>query len=222
MFGEYAPGDHTKTVRILRNAGGAFNTPPITTASDVGEATIAFQSCTMGTLSYRFFAGGLNRSGTIPLTRLSPDVHCQLFENGGSPQSVSLSNGINEGLNAAWYQPSTSGQGVQMEFIPARNEMYTAWFTYAPNAAGSGPSGQNWYSILGPYAPGSTSIFNAIIYRNSGGSFDTPPITTAVPVGTADILFHSCATATLNYRFNDGRVGQIPLDRLTANTLCTP
>lgn len=222
LFGNYAQGDRVKTIRILRNTGGTFDAPPMTTADDVGEATIAFQSCTMGTLSYRFFAGGLNRSGTIPLTRLSPDVNCQLIQNGGQAPAVSFSNGINEGLNAAWYEHATSGQGFQIEFIPARNEMYTAWFTYSPNSAGSGPEGQSWYSILGTYASGATNIFNATIYRNIGGNFDTPPITTGVPVGTADILFQSCHNATLNYRFNDGRVGQIPLDRLTANTSCTP
>ncbi|MDZ4811491.1 MAG: S8 family peptidase [Pseudomonadota bacterium] len=222
LFGEYTPGDRSKTLRILRNTGGAFDTPPITTAVDVGTATITFQSCSRATLNYQFTSANANRSGEIVMTRLSPDVHCQLIENGQQPAAVSVSSGINEGLTAAWFEPATSGQGFQFEFMPSRGQMFTTWFTYAPNATGSGASGQRWYSISGNYAPGSLDVLGAVIYNNTGGNFDAQPPTVGQPIGTADIHIQGCYSARLDYHFNDGRTGQIPLERLTANTICLP
>jgi len=100
--------------------------------------------------------------------------------------------------------------------------MFTTWFTYAPNATGSGASGQRWYSISGNYAPGSLDVLGAVIYNNTGGNFDAQPPTVGQPIGTADIHIQGCYSARLDYHFNDGRTGQIPLERLTANTICLP
>ena len=48
---------------------------PITTAQPVGTATLSFDTCSSGQLSYTF-TDGTGRTGTIPLTRLTQNVTC--------------------------------------------------------------------------------------------------------------------------------------------------
>ena len=62
------------------------------------------------------------------------------------------------------------------------------------------------------------------IYRNTGGNFNAPPVTSATPVGTATLSFASCTSGQLDYEFSDGtnRNGTIALTRLTQSVTCTP
>ena len=62
-----------------------------------------------------------------------------------------------------------------------------------------------------------------IVYRNTGGNFDAPPITNAVAVGTATLSFQSCTSGRFDYEINlDGtaRTGSIPLSRLGSAQYC--
>jgi hypothetical protein len=221
LSGTYAPGTRSQQLTIYRNTGGSFATPPVTTGVPVGQATLSFQSCAKGTLSYHFNDG--RPDGTIALDRLTPDVSCQTIQNGGQAASHSFSaTGIHEGLTANWYNQSTGGQGFEIEIMPTINQAFIQWYTYAPNAAGTDQ--QRWYSMLGPFQAGSRDMFNLPIYSNTGGQFNALPVTTPVMVGHADVSFSSCTNATISYRFDDGRSGTIPLTRLTGRTspLCTP
>jgi peptidyl-Asp metalloendopeptidase len=221
LSGSYAPGTRIQQLTIYRNTGGSFATPPATTGVPVGQATLSFQSCSKGTLSYHFNDG--RPDGTIPLDRLTPDVSCQTIQNGGQalPHSFSAT-GIHEGLTANWFNQATGGQGFEIEIMPTISQAFIQWYTYAPNAAGTDQ--QRWYSILGPFQAGSRDMFNLPIYSNTGGQFNALPITQTVRVGYADVSFGSCTTATINYRFDNGPSGTIPLSRLTGRTspLCTP
>jgi serine protease len=221
LSGAYAAGTRSQQLTIYRNTGGSFATPPATTGVPVGQATLSFQSCAKATLSYHFNDG--RPDGTIALDRLTPDVSCQIIQNGGQAASHSFSaTGIHEGLTANWFNPATSGQGFEVEIMPTINQAFIQWYTYAPNAAGTDQ--QRWYSMLGPFQTGSRDMFNLPIYSNSGGQFNALPITAPVIVGRADVSFSSCTNATINYRFDDGRVGSVALTRLTGRTspLCTP
>jgi hypothetical protein len=58
------------------------------------------------------------------------------------------------------------------------------------------------------------------IYAGYGGNFAAPPSIAATQVGTATLTFTSCGSGVLNYSFYGGRIGTIPLSRLTANITC--
>ena len=61
------------------------------------------------------------------------------------------------------------------------------------------------------------------IYQNTGGNFNALPTTMAQAVGTATLSFASCTSGQLSYNFTDGsgRMGNIPLTRLTQNVTCS-
>jgi hypothetical protein len=124
------------------------------------------------------------------------------------------------GLTGAWYNPMTSGQGLQVEvyqdlFSPGQGYLQAGWFTF--DTAGA----QRWYTLSGSVSTGQSSA-PLTIYQNIGGNFYAPPVTAAQTVGSANISFSRCDQGMLNYNFNDGRVGSIPLSRLTQNVTCVP
>ena len=212
-------GQATATLTIYQNAGGAFNAPPVTTAVAVGTATISFDSCTSGTLAYAF-SDGSGRSGSIPLTRLTQNMTCQVTT--ARPTNADFAYSGN------WYAPATSGQGVTVELNPASSALFFAWYTYAPNGVGGGASGQRWYTGLASYATGARTI-TVQLRETSGGAFDTPtvPSPATVVVGTGTLTFQSCTSATLSYTFtagsNGGQAGTLALTRVgPVPPGCTP
>jgi hypothetical protein len=107
------------------------------------------------------------------------------------------------------YGDTLYGQGIVL----------ATWFTY-DNFVG-GAERQRWYTLSGPVASGQTQVLMTI-YQNTGGNFNAPPATTALPVGTATLSFDSCASGQLIYNFADGsgRASTIRLTRLTQNVTC--
>jgi hypothetical protein len=75
LGGPVASGQTQASLTIYRNTGGNFDAPPRTMEQPVGTATLSFDSCTSGQLTYNF-TDGSGRASTIPLTRLMPDVLC--------------------------------------------------------------------------------------------------------------------------------------------------
>ena len=144
--------------------------------------------------------------------------------SGAVPSFHLTANGINPGLNGAWFNPATGGQGFQFDFAPRNgNYVYIGWYTYALNGtASSGLSGQRWYSIQGNYTPGLRSVQNLAIWESTGGRFNAAlPAATHVQVGTADLLFTSCTTAQLTYRIPGRPVRAIALSRLVGEYGCS-
>jgi hypothetical protein len=73
--GSMISGASYGSFQIFRNTGGNFDAGPITTAQAIGSGTLAFSSCAQGVLTYAF-TDGSGRAGTIPLSRLTPNVTC--------------------------------------------------------------------------------------------------------------------------------------------------
>ena len=133
------------------------------------------------------------------------------------------------GYTGSWFEPATSGQGIELEVYPsaksdpnsksAQASMFLSWFTYDTTAGGA--DHQRWYTAFGTTVSGEP-IVPLTIYQNTGGSFDAPPMTNGQPVGTATLYFNSCTTGSFSYSFSDGtgRMGTIPLTRLTQNVTC--
>jgi hypothetical protein len=73
--GQVVSGQPNATLTIYQNTDGNFNAPPVTMAQPVGTATLSFDTCSSGQLTYTF-TDGTGRTGTIPLTRLTLNVTC--------------------------------------------------------------------------------------------------------------------------------------------------
>jgi hypothetical protein len=210
--GPMVTGQPSATLTIYRNTGGNFNAPPVTESVVVGTATLSFDSCTSGTLSYRF-TDGTGRTGSIPLSRLTQSMTCSII--GTRPTNADFA------FSGNWYDPATSGQGVTVEVNPGSQVLFLAWYTYAPNGAGAGAAGQRWYTAeqTVPLLPGTRTI-PLRFFETTGGAFDrtTSPEPRTVVVGSGTLAFHSCASARLSYNFtagsSSGASGAIALTRV--------
>jgi hypothetical protein len=208
--GQMVSGQPYASLTIYRNTGGNFNAPPITNAQVVGNATLSFDTCSSGQLSYNF-TDGTGREGSILLTRLTQNVTCTTTT--ARPANADFA------FSGNWYDPATSGQGLTVELNPINGVLFAPWYTYAPNAAGSGAAGQRWYTVQAAHTPGMRTI-PVTIYETTGGVFDkpTPPGQNTVPVGSGTVAFQSCSAATFSYNFTggstSGQSGTITLRRV--------
>ena len=55
-------GQTQVALTIYQNTGGNFNAPPITTAQPIGTATLSFDSCTSGELTYNLDGSRVDHS----------------------------------------------------------------------------------------------------------------------------------------------------------------
>ena len=213
--GQVVTGQPSASLTIYQNTGGNFNAPPVTNAQPVGSATLSFDTCTSGQLSYSF-SDGSGRTGTMPLIRLTQNVTCSTTTPHPTNADFALSGN--------WFGgAATSGQGFTVELNPTSGALFAAWYTYVPSGTAAGAAGQRWYTAQGGVTPGMRSI-PVTIYETSGGIFDkpTPPGQSTVPVGTGTMAFQSCSAATFSYAFTGGtsaglsgtialiRVGPVP------------
>jgi hypothetical protein len=203
-------GATTIPITIAQNVGGNFATGPVTTSTVVGSGALAFGDCNDGALTYAF-TDGSGRSGTIPMTRLTPNVTC--VAAGAAPTNADFS------LSGNWFDPATSGQGFVFEVNPLAPVAFFAWYTYSPTGQAAGAAGQRWYTGQGAFTPGSRTMGLTLV-ETTGGVFDrpTPAGQRSVAVGTASVTFMSCTAAELTYDFTGGtsagRSGTIMLRRV--------
>ena len=153
----------------------------------------------------------------------SPRVNFDHVEFGPAGTVVSFIDINQEGLGGTWYNPETSGQGLQFQITPATSPaadgaLFGAWFTY-DTEPGNTTDHQRWYSIQGGIPSGATNA-SFVIYQNTGGNFDAGPPTSAARVATGTLRFENCGRGTFDYAFDDGRTGSIPLQRILANVAC--
>ncbi len=145
--------------------------------------------------------------------------HVQFGASGTVPSNVNINQ---EGLSGTWYNPATSGQGIQLTFspddaTPGQGSLFGAWYTYDITAGQT--DSQRWYSLESGITGDADSV-SVTIFQNTGGNFNAPPTTSAVSVGTGTLTFDSCQTGSFDYAFDDGRTGTIPLQRLLPNVEC--
>jgi len=149
------------------------------------------------------------------------DAHFDHVAFGPTGTALGIVNVNQEGLSGTWYNPATSGQGMQFQFSPDDDNpgdgtLFGAWYTY--DVPGP-PSSQRWYSVQTELT-GDAQSATVRIYRNTDGNFDAPPVTSAEQVGTGVLTFDTCDTGEFSYVFGDGRVNTIPLRRLLPNVDC--
>ncbi len=193
LSGTVASGQTQIPLTIYQNTGGNFNAPPITTAQPIGTATLSFDSCTSGELTYNL----MGRASTIALTRLMQNETC----------SATFAPPTNDEFwrSGDYYDIATSGQGLAVEVNPISGLLFFAWMTYAPNGADAGPAGQRWYTGVGKWLPGNLDSVPVQLYESTGGLFDQgEPVPTTVPVGSATLSFVNNCDVKLSFNFMGG------------------
>ena len=128
---------------------------------------------------------------------------------------------MNAGLNDAWYNPITDGQGFFITVFPELGKVSLAWFTYDTSlppvdaSADLGSPGHRWLTALGDI-DGDTAVLDITIA--SGGLFDTA--TEVQPVqstndGTITLSFSDCNSGMIDYDIPSiGRQGSVPIERV--------
>jgi len=134
---------------------------------------------------------------------------------------------MNAGLNDAWYDPSTSGQGFFITVFPDLGAVTLAWFTYdtelpPPGAtANLGDPGHRWLTALGAI-DGNQALMD--IEMTSGGLFDTyTEITRTDPPGSDGTLlltFDDCNSGTVEYDIPSiNQQGIVPIQRVANDNI---
>jgi hypothetical protein len=110
---------------------------------------------------------------------------------------------INSGLNDAWYNPETAGQGFIISVFPEISQVFMAWFTYdveRPDdsvTANLGEPGHRWLTAQGPYVDNQAVLE---VWNTVGGIFDSAvPTPFSEKDGEIIIEFTDCNAATLTY-----------------------
>jgi len=134
--------------------------------------------------------------------------------------------GINAGLNDAWFNLATNGQGFLIAVFPDIKQMFVAWFTYDTErppedvTAMLGEPGHRWLTAQGPY-DGDTA--NLTIFVTAGGVFDAAEpkaVTDLEGDGTMTIEFAGCNEGLVNYSITSlGISGQIPIERIVLDNV---
>ena len=127
---------------------------------------------------------------------------------------------INAGLNDAWFNPVTDGQGFFITVFPELGFVSLAWFTYDTElppvdaTANLGDPGHRWLTALGEIDGDQSEMGISI---TSGGLFDTPPDETLPRIedGTIVLKFNNCNEGTVSYEIPSiNAMGEVPIQRI--------
>ena len=134
---------------------------------------------------------------------------------------------INPGLNDAWYNPQTTGQGFFITVFPDLNAVSLAWFTYDTELppmdaiANLGDAGHRWLTAIGPIVDNQSMME---IEMTSGGLFDSSAeVTRTDPPGsdgTIILTFDGCNSGTVEYDIPSiNRQGVVPIRRVANDNI---
>lgn len=131
---------------------------------------------------------------------------------------------INAGLNDAWFNPETNGQGFFIVVYPDIETMFLSWFTFDTQrpdesvTAQLGEPGHRWLTALGNFS-GNQAVLDISVSR--GGVFDNgEPVPAVSPDGTVVVEFTDCSTGTVSYDIPSiGQQGVIPIQRVAPDNV---
>ena len=129
---------------------------------------------------------------------------------------------MNAGLNDAWYNPATNGQGFFVTVFPDLGFVTLAWFTYDTElppmdaTANLGDPGHRWLTA-GGVIDGDKAVMN--IELTSGGLFDAASeVLRTDPVGsdgTLTLKFDNCSMGSIEYDITSiNAQGTVPIQRV--------
>ena len=131
---------------------------------------------------------------------------------------------INPGLNDAWYNSETNGQGFFITVFPDLEVISLAWFTYETErpaegvAANLGDAGHRWLTALGPYSGNDAQLEITV---TTGGIFDSmEPVPDNAPGGTIQLHFNDCNSGIVSYDIPSiNRTGEVPIKRVATDNV---
>lgn len=229
---------NTANLTVTLTTGGLFDDSTPTVNTSEGTMTLSFSDCATGTVDYNFTAGGV--SGSVPISRIANDnvpiceqmdgipddfmdkTNKEVIATKPAPASEKLNAsaifGISPGLNGAWFNPATAGQGFFLEVFADINLVFMSWFTYDTTqpvegaTAQVGDPGHRWLTAQGSF-DGTTANLNVTL--TTGGLFDDPTPVINTPEGTITLTFQDCSSGTVDYNFTAAGVsGSVPIARL--------
>jgi hypothetical protein len=122
---------------------------------------------------------------------------------GTAPLPIRDISVINAGLNDAWFDPATSGQGFFISVYPDTETIIMSWLTYDTEApsqdvnANLGDPCQRWFTAQGHYQGPAADL---VVYSSSGGLFDqTAPAPVLREIGSISLHFEHCNSGTVTY-----------------------
>jgi len=128
---------------------------------------------------------------------------------------------MNPGLNDAWFNPATDGQGFFITVFPDLGVVLLAWFTYdtalppAGASANLGDPGHRWLTAIGPIE-GNRAVLEIEIA--SGGLFDDPALVGRAIDGSITLTFNDCSSGTVDYDIQSiNRQGSVPIKRVAVD-----
>jgi hypothetical protein len=162
--------------------------------------------------------------GEIDGTPIFTGEHPVQYYSGRDPEAEFSKFMINAGLNDAWYNPETAGQGILVSVFPDEELLFIAWFTYDLERPGDdveaqlGDPGHRWLTAAGKYAEDRAVLDIDVA---SGGVFDSAvPVVEHTPDGSMIIEFTSCTAGTVTYDIPSvDRQGVIPLERIALDNV---
>lgn len=133
---------------------------------------------------------------------------------------------INAGLNDAWFNPSTGGQGFNITVYPVIKEVFVTWFTYDVErppgdvTAMLGEPGHRWLTAQGPYDDDTATL---TIHVTEGGVFDSAQPVTSTDQdgdGTLKLEFSGCNEGLVTYEITSLDIsGEIPIERIVLDNV---
>jgi hypothetical protein len=198
---------------LSETLGGQFDDPQETSTNPVGTVTVSFSDCEQGQMVYSIDTDG--REGTIPLERLIPGSGNTCEDQSGTAAAATEAVDINAGMDGAWFDTNTPGQGFFIDVHPdpeGGNFIFVSWFTYGDDTA----SGLRWLTAQGSFEG---SIAEIDVFETTGGSFDDPQEPSTTQVGTMSLDFTDCNNAQIAYSLPvNGAEGDIAITRVVPGT----
>jgi hypothetical protein len=138
--------------------------------------------------------------------------------------SSSSSFQINAGLNGAWFNPETAGQGFFIDVLPKIGKMFLSWFTFdtvrPPGSyqANLQEPGHRWITAFGNFNH-NQAVLDIDVAQ--GGVFDSrTPVPTHGPDGSISVEFRNCSEGTVTYNIPSiNRQGVVPIQRLSSDNV---
>ncbi len=206
LQGVSEPAAATQTLDLFVTDDGVFNRPPAVSARRVGSGTFRILSPTQLRLDFNFDEADPRwpADGWMTLTKLAgnPGIALNLQERQ---------------LEGSWYNPVTSGQGLNIDLItldhgPAM--VFMPWYTYSADG-----SQRLWLTLQGRAEPDDESVITLDILLNENGRFNQPPATPAERFGLARVRKTSLDTMQVAFEFDTDdprwqREGTMTLQRI--------
>lgn len=179
-----------------------------------------WQSTLLADTPHNILTFGVGEDGSVYMASQASGV---FLLSDGDPVPENFQ--INAGLNDAWFNPETPGQGFLTSVFPEAGQVFLAWFTYDVErppqdvVAMLGEPGHRWLTAQGPYDGAAATLD---INVSSGGVFDSavPAVGPPEQDGTMTITWSGCNSAVLNYEILSlDLAGEIPLQRIVTDNV---